>query len=64
MRCRVPAVKSKVAKMKTVAQSEAEEEPYSGWSDEDDGQKSPSPRKSKGNSTALKVIANHRTKKE
>lgn len=62
--CRVPAAKSKVAKMKIAAQSEVEEEPYSGWSEEDDEKKSPSPRKGKGNSAALKAVAHQINKKE
>ncbi|KZP01915.1 hypothetical protein FIBSPDRAFT_970848, partial [Athelia psychrophila] len=61
---RVPALKSKVAKMKITAQSEVEEEPYSGWSDEDDEKKSPSPRKGHGKSTSLKVVAKQINKKE
>ncbi|KZP20368.1 hypothetical protein FIBSPDRAFT_891905, partial [Athelia psychrophila] len=61
---RVPALKSKVAKMKITAQPEVEEEPYSGWSDEDDEKKSPSPKKGKGISTSLKVVAKQINKKE
>lgn len=37
--CRVPVAKGKVTRSKIADQSEVEEEPYSGWSEEDDEKK-------------------------